>query len=295
MSQVLVSSQIDWVTITRPLLNTDIHGLVRGARIEKSLELIARDLELGENVFWQPRMKSKNYGHTFAHAETGITVDIPYDGDESQGLRIIAPGGSWLMRSVKSLRAMLSKGWSPTRVDHCWNVQGAEFDILKMYLAWRESSPKSGKMKPDIEGDKRKGETFTIGSRHSDFYVRIYDKEKQSDLKTGRFLRIEFELKGDYVKALYEGDFQHVDNTAMALYSKAGFFPGLPVIHSVMAGVAADVVQTGEVVVGRKQTDREKWMRTQVIPSFRKLCVEDRMAALEIAEIMAAIVGATGD
>lgn len=294
MDMVLASSHLDWVTISKDTLNTPVFGTKGRERVEIALALMSSHLDLPLNVKWIPRMTSKHYAWTFSDIESGVTVDIPKDNDEAQGLRIVAAGSSYMLRSVRSLRLMLSKGWRPSRVDLCWNIQNVSFNLLDIYLKWRELSPKSGVLRPDMIGDKQNGETFTIGARTSDFYARLYDKGHKNGGQGGQFLRAEFELKGRYVKELFETEFDMVDSCAMEMYRKGGFFPEIPVLHNVFSHVANYAIQTGEIIVGRKITDREKWMREQVVPAFRNLAKEDYEAAREIAEIFSAIaMGAT--
>lgn len=288
MGIMLVSSQLDWVTITRSTGNTPMFGLAGRNRVEMALAIIESDLGLVAPVRWVPRATSRYYAFTFTDPETKITIDIPHEKDEAQGLRIVAAGSSYLMRSMKGLRSMLLKGWRPTRVDFCWNIQNVDFDIHEIYNRWRAESPKSGILSPDLRGDKAKGETFYIGSRSSDFHVRIYDKAKEKKMQGQQFLRVEFEIKGDLIKEIVERDFDHVDALAAEMSRRAGFFRGLPIVWQVLSDISTEVEQTGEIVVGRKETNREMWFRTQVIPAFAKLNLEAPDAAREIVEILMA-------
>lgn len=288
---LLVSSQFDWCTITRSTLNTPVHGSKQGDRVRASLALVEIDLGMGDTVTWRPAPLTGYYAFEFFDPVTGVTVGIPHEGDEVQGLRIVAPGSAVVLKTVKAVRSMLMKGWRPTRLDFCWNIQEIEFDIFKMYAAWREYSPKFGVLKPDMVGDPVKGETFYIGARASDFHVRIYDKAKEKGMHGRLFLRVEAEVKGDLVKAVMEHDFDQVDAYAAEVSRKAGFVREMFPVWKVFQEISTEVSQTGEIVVPRKESKRAAWFRDQVTASFGKLSESEPDVAREIIDKFTAILG----
>lgn len=286
MDTVLVSSQVDWLTATRKLLNAKIDTSSPEKYVASVLELVVRETGLTAPVGWVAIPTMRHYWLSFREDFTGLLLDIPAIDSTQQGLRITSTGTCWMFKSVRSLRALFARGWRPTRVDLAWNIQNFKLDIRELHERWRDFSPKSGILKPRLEGDKVNGETFYIGARASDFHVRVYDKAKESGMG-GDFIRVEFELKGRYVKALFEKDFQDADACVDEMVRKAGLTPEVSEkLFNALRGAGEGVAQTGEVVVGRKATKRELWFETQVLPSFFKLATDTPDAARRVLETM---------
>lgn len=281
---MLVSSQLDWVTVTKPTAGTAVFGKTDNHRIAAAQMLVEIDLGLSSNTRWVPRLTQKHYWMSFVEAESGMQLDIPYAADEVQGLRVVCTGTCWRLKSARELNRVLKLGWRPTRVDVCWNVQNCKFDLHDIYNAWIASSPRRNTIKPKLEGLKAEGQTLALGSRKSDFYGRIYDKGAERGGEICTFLRIEAELKGELVKKVWERDFDYVDALAAFVAGKFGMCEEMGVPYQAMLEASTDVEQTGEIVVGRKVTNRELWFQSQVKPAFLKLCIESPDAGVELAD-----------
>lgn len=283
---MLVSSQLDWVTITRPLLNTSLWTLTGEQFFTQALWLVEDELELAPGTRWAASKGQRHYALSFFDAVSGVQVDIPSPAEKEQGLRLTAPGKAVVLRSVRSLRAVLSKGWRPTRVDLAWNIQEVQVSVNQCYAYWKAKSPKRDTMTAKAVGSSKTGETMYVGSRSSDFYMRLYDKAKEQGMEGRLFFRLEVELKGDLVRAVFEREFDHVDALATWVADKAGLGSWFGEPYRALMSAGEDVVQTGEIVLGRKETNRERWFSEQVIPAFKKMVAEDREGAERVLGAM---------
>lgn len=115
-----------------------------------------------------------------------------------------------------------------------------------------------------------KGDTLTVGSRTSDKYGRLYDKEAESmDASYEGCWRYELEYKGCYAPAALAQVFNSSDPTAEALGLVLSQWRAWCVPVPVVA-----IAGTQALVVDRQETDVERrlnWLRRQVVPTLREL------------------------
>jgi len=118
------------------------------------------------------------------------------------------------------------------------------------------------------------GFTIYIGSRQSEKFVRIYDKAAESNLPDTDWKRYEIETKGMVARALakvlvettnWSGAFQHMAKGIL----------DLPNSDDYAAFFSPDALPIG-IPKLEKTSDREKWIRTQVLPAVARYFVENR-------------------
>jgi len=166
------------------------------------------------------------------------------------------------------LRRMYNAGVNFSRLDLAKDLVHAAFNYGKI---WSEIQQKrtvgTARTFNRIEGHET-GTTIYVGSRQSERFMRLYDKAAQTGETGTSWARLEVELKGMVARAAatellktddWSGVFDGVARAMIDLPKSADwqqFFPpdgatiGLPKIE--------------------RQTDREKWIATQVYPALMK-------------------------
>lgn len=171
-----------------------------------------------------------------------------------------------------------------------YNVRCTRIDIqstykcipgMPMWAAWQaslveglraEKKPCNWPKLTHINGFGQ-GDTVTVGSRSSDKYGRIYDKEMESlDPDYQGCWRYEVEYKGDYAQACFEALSKggSLPRNCESLVSSQFALWCLPVPM-----VAPDDVSA--LVLPRETTDaarRLAWLRKQVMPTIKKLLAQ---------------------
>lgn len=262
-----VSTKIDWITATYiPLagrqlyeINTYTDSLVTARRIFAKLGMQDENI-VTTNI-------SKHYDFTWKETRSGITLDLSRTG-RAQGFRLVATGQNLSEYGDASelVARLRTGGWKLTRLDIAVDVIDGIETVGEIAEAWKELH---GELKPysSKHDVRRNGEMFTIGSRQSNRYLRIYDKAKEQNVNM-RWLRCELELKGEIAAKVMD---VAEDNPAQ-LAALALPLLGLP--NSELAQVLEEV-SGGEsspaVKIPRVKTNRDLWICNLVIPSITKL------------------------
>lgn len=143
------------------------------------------------------------------------------------------------------------------------------------------SKSKSIKVIEKIQGQSKNIETIYIGSRSSNIYLRIYDKQKEANLSEEK-TRIEFEIKKDYTKKIIELLEENINKTFYSLlYS---YFRPLEkrcknITRSPTAAYWQDFLKDIEKIKiyedKKEKTIEEKfdWLQKQVAPTMALLCL----------------------
>lgn len=125
-----------------------------------------------------------------------------------------------------------------------------------------------------------KGDTLSVGSRTSDKYGRLYDKEMESlDPSYAGCWRYELEYKGDYASAALAEVFRVDDPPAKALELVSAQWRSWCVPFPAIVSR-----ETSALVVDRQKTDVERrleWLRRQVAPTLRELSALGYRAELD--------------
>lgn len=161
----------------------------------------------------------------------------------------------------------LAMGARFTRIDFAvdlFDTGGNPLDVKECFhTSQLETTAKSVSVVEKTRRNKSLGATVYIGSRASERLVRVYDKGKQTKTKLD-WIRVEIEVKGK--RAMQFGEL--IDREGLDTAGK---------------GYIADVVEWSDIpwfeeiwregyeqididAIGRPETDRERWLRTVVIP-----------------------------
>jgi len=208
--------------------------------------------------------------------QTTKGVRVMWNVDRSEmGTHVIAPGSAIQhitdqqnVDQKEFLRSVCDAGASITRLDLAYDLQGEELSLDEIYKALdRKENTGTARTFSQIHSVNG-GNTVYVGSRQSEKFIRIYDKQAQTGVKGKAWFRYELETKGMVARSLATyliqgnewGDgfvsiaIGMVDLPACVDYQK--FFDG----------------EKPEIGIPKleKETDREKWIREQVAPAVIK-------------------------
>jgi len=138
------------------------------------------------------------------------------------------------------------------------------------------------------------GDTCYIGSRLSDMFLRIYDKERESkdECYIGA-VRFEAELKGAYALKAYQLLSRSDPASGAALSVVVGCFKR----HGIDLPVNLPLACTYNPVVPLKTFDLDRtaaWLQRQVAPALQR-CLTEGMSWGKIEELLGLQVGAVRD
>ena len=160
-----------------------------------------------------------------------------------------------------------------SRLDIAFDLFDYGIDVPRIYQDWKAGRVQchARKVRPMTEGMKeRDGQvseatTVYFGSRTSDLMVRIYEKGKESG--TGLdWVRVELEIKGDKAKTIVQ-DCHRIGFAAVGKQLLRDYFIKMPYkFWKELTAGTSDALTP----VGRKQTEREAWIRNVVLPVLRE-------------------------
>lgn len=172
-----------------------------------------------------------------------------------------------LLRHVVGLHSL-----NVTRLDFAIDVFDG-FTVDEFQARWDAGQIKSkARTTTTIErktGAKSGGKTVYIGSRQSSKMLRVYDKGKQLRL-ADKWVRVEIELKQDVatkvLKQMVVGGIREVGCAVLRQFASAPNW-----LEWTQLTEGATEVDTA---VGRKATNREKWLKNVVFPNFERALSE---------------------
>lgn len=267
-SDVPMAAGIDWLTIRYPssILPTVSKATVQGeARLEKPI---------APAYFMK---KAYEYAN-------GVRIY----GDVGEEYRVQVLDGHTLTKLYREqfklstwLGQMLQAGANITRLDLCFDLYDKGEHAINELLAWKDGkrSEKRRKVKlvyqPDDVND---GVTIYEGSRASDVFMKLYDKnvESRGQFPTSRF---ECELKGDVAKAITAVLLNAVNGGSTRDIGRALLAHLLNVVEA--SAVACQFASLTTMLlnldlphvhldIAEKTTSTERWILEQVIPVLKR-------------------------
>jgi DNA relaxase NicK len=255
---------IDWLTAS----NTGVIPPKSPAEARLAArEIVSNVLEVANNEI-EPTAPTRFYTYSFVHSETKTRVNMSEL--SSQGM-VMVMSGQALARvpsSMAVLGRLIEHGWKITRMDVAWDLRNDETPSSEL-IAEQLKATQSGTSRSIAAYTSAMSYTgFTVGSRKSDFYMRVYDKAKEQGLE-GNWLRCEIEIKGDaaHPYALSHWNRGSVD----AVHKMLNMLGGTATyITDVMATSLIDESPFEAVKIDRGETDTEGWLYKQVYPALVK-------------------------
>ncbi len=246
-TRVTNSSLVDWVSLTYKSSNYQWKNM-------------------GTN--WKPTKPQFGYQYGMLSQE-GI-IGLFSGADYDMGTHLIYPGSALnqISNVIKLLHDHLDAGARITRLDVAVDVYDDNLTPKLLYKQRREMVTKAKKYKLMTGTD---GDTMYIGSRTSEKYMRIYDKNAEQGIKNAAIARtrIEIETKGYTAHAL-------------AHYLVTNGLGAIPEIICGFADFPKDrywrkamqECKAHKIASERKMTNTEEWLLNTVSQTIADYCVE---------------------
>lgn len=218
----------------------------------------------------------------------------------SQGWRLMLSGRACarLCIAPDTMRRFVhARGVNVTRVDYAFDImQRLDIDGLSVTALQRAQDARGaqGIRMPTVNVDNRAhGRMLTVGSRTSDYYVRLYDKALEQGVPHLDWFRFEVELKrSPALNAVRSG----------AAGAGAALSRGALMLLRVAGDVApAELAALSQGAPPSRYTRRyvqdasERWYHTTVIPAFKRFAERDRTAAIRVLRHLIDALGPEGD
>lgn len=175
--------------------------------------------------------------------------------------------------ALKLLQYAVSVGARVTRLDLALDIFGRDADPLDIYRAFLAGElithvqvVEQMERKRRIDGETSSdGVTVYIGSRHSERFVRIYDKAKERRMDGLKWTRIEFEVAGSLAGTL--GGCLSPEGFEAVIQAAIKGFCQAPTVGWYTDAITGPAVQLP--VLGRRESDRKRWLLKQVAPALK--------------------------
>ena len=212
--------------------------------------------------------------------QNGIVVQWNTDREE-MGYHVVIAGSSirnvlcyYELDQTALIQTVVDAGGSITRLDLAKDVQGIAISLDQIYKSMERGehtgTARSFSQIHSLGG----GNTVYVGSRQSEKFIRIYDKGAQQGAEQVLWYRYELETKGMVARAV-----------ATLLCANTQWNAAFTTIATAMVNLRtnrdyqaffADKETPNGIPKLEKKTDREAWIKTQVMPAVVKHFVEHR-------------------
>lgn len=171
-----------------------------------------------------------------------------------------------------------------TRIDVAVDFTGDDFVPVQKFVdaALRDEMSTRSRKFYEAKSVGSAGHTFYVGSRTGRYYLRIYDKQAESNLAEPR-TRVELEIKQDAAKNLYRLLCKSVETRSIvgAMYGAIAEFINFPMINQ-WDGIKRLAVPSNLHDEYEGETDTWRWLMRSVAPTFLKaFAVDGDWALLE--------------
>lgn len=277
----MISVTIDWFTAS---------GTVKGGTLDIApFALFSLLRPLGLFVSYEQAPGNRWYRQAVRCTDTGASI---YWGTHRSewGIAFVTSGAECARigeeRMSKLLDVFKVLEFKATRIDVAATLIGEpelkrEFDALSTVIAISKTKRKLSYYK-DANGYR----TYTVGSRQSSYYCRIYDRPKDIYSGDPDSFRCEIEIKGTAAEKLFKAySLQGVKSAG--LLKMAGMIkPFAPLCASAL-GRAREENNVILPAVGRQgSAEPLKWYKHQVIPSLRRLKRENYAKFAEVRKLL---------
>lgn len=264
MHQDSATATIDWLAYTFHWNGSALQSFRNGYDLAALASLIT-----GHFTSWIPQKPRNGYAYVVCAADRSGLCVMATEPNSPMGVHVSWSGSA--LREVEPraiLRSALAAGAIVRRIDIAidipyWFVGSDFYSRLEKGLA-ETTSRKYQHIVSDT------GWTVYVGSRTSEKFLRIYDKQAEAGLDQP-LTRVELECKGDYA----EGIAQHVDAEGYHQFPaiiKA--FCDFPDLQPWNEHLASPTLSAG-IPKKEKTTDTRRWLMESVAPSLAKIVKED--------------------
>ena len=231
--------------------------------------------------FGNPEDTSPRFGYAGARVDGHGTVVMWNDDRPDMGHHFIFNGTA--LRNIFSkteiqpralLGAVLDSGGNISRLDLAKDLTEEAFNYEAVYQSIKQGIAGGNTRKFSKLESGENGYTIYMGSRQSERFARLYNKAAESGLPLALWARFEIETKGMVARAL-----------ASALVGSDNWSRAFDGVVFTMVGNAkkanlSQFIVPGDVPIGlpkiERQTDREQWIESQVIPAIARHYIDNR-------------------
>jgi len=160
-----------------------------------------------------------------------------------------------------------------SRLDIAKDLRGQQNDLKAVYASFEKKEHTGTARKIREWHDTDGGQTIYIGSPKSDKQVRVYDKANEQGLKNEYWYRLELQCRRLVARSTAYHLAQQ-DNWGAVMDNVVLHMVDLPHVDAWKAFFSDNNPEIGTPLL-EKQTDREKWIMTQVLPAVAKHYTEN--------------------
>lgn len=192
---------------------------------------------------------------------------------ETQGIRAVFSGKALptALYGLRVLQSAIENDWKPTRIDIALDTFNFGVTVEDWYNEVYEANSGNKQRSIDFK-HSRSGDTLTIGSRHSEKYMRIYDKAAQQGLDND-WVRLEVETKGSIAIQL-AAKILHEWQSAPMLHILMLNLPNFWLAQEIEAYAHGEVMKFERVMPTKDGHD--KWLDYVVGKALARLKAKDK-------------------
>lgn len=264
MLETSVHASIDWFEYT---IHWNAAALQR-YRAGYALDALATDVT-GHLAGWVKEKPCNGYPYVVSAADSpGLRV-MASEPDSRMGVHI-----SWSGSALREVVPMAVVSMARRQDAHVTRIDLAvdcpvHMNPYAFYDALETGKAKTSSRKHQIiQSDS--GWTVYVGSRTSEKFLRIYDKQAEAGL-TDALTRVELECKGDYADAISSYVLEHgLKGTPEIIKAFCDFPDYEPWVDHLTSPIVFDGIPKAE-----KRSDTKRWLMESVAPSLAKIVAED--------------------
>lgn len=264
-----ITYKIDWLTLTKNRWDVETHPIDNTASA-----LAWANIACNEVGVWLPELKKRQgkrfYPWSWECMLSGALVSVPVDVGV-QGIMIAFPGKTLGKNegTVNLLSHAYDHGWHATRIDIAYDFIECWPTVDEVHEEFLRNEGKNSRTTQWIKS--KGGNTFYLGSRHSNRMARVYDKGKEQRL-AHQWTRVEVEYKGGLAGIVG----QKMQNATAEVHADiASFFrntnPGLSNTLDGHFGSGGAAIR----LPPRPQSKREIWFDGQVTSALMAWASDD--------------------
>lgn len=267
-------NKVDWLTISFKYENMPYKApidLIDAREIARYIQL-----EMGMPGHQYPFNASARLpGYEYSFGDTSGAY-ICVSNRPEQGCAVVIPGVPMMEQNVEKVSGLTEKlKGQYTRVDYAVDVIGKDVPFKELVeVAQDYAVTRNLKFIKYYNGEACTG--ISVGSRQSEYYIRVYDKATEQDIDDDEWVRLECEMK--FKRARREDmtlqDFIRTGNYALHRMVTASAFEELDLIATALEG--GKVAPT----MARPVSNRERWLNAVVLPSLETFYSENPEAFL---------------
>lgn len=276
------STAIDWISITAKYpdigFNSEIESYYDAKHISRLIRRSLINHTMGalcpDDLATSPEHTARRFYMYNWHNAQGFTMSLGTKFD--QGVKVQFSGQFLdykLQKSKEIYEGLINSHWKPTRVDFAYDFFHSGITIGTIWRKYIEPAFLGKKLKVAFyQGGS--GDTIYIGSRQSNYMIRIYDKGKEQKRDID-WIRFEIEIKKDGCKNLSGNHQRDISSGASKILAMCRNLPNSisDILKEISGGKTFGTVYNPQI-----QSDREKYIHTFVVPYLTKAMETDREA-----------------